>query len=60
MSGRKTHHTVRGMADDGGSHRPRRSKLHAESENDEMSCVHLIVICTKALVDFFRGFVTGW
>ncbi len=60
MSGRKTRHKVRKLADNGVRHRPRRSKLHGESGNNEISCVHVIVICTKALVDFFRGYATGW
>jgi len=60
MSGRTTRYMMRRLAEDDMRNRPRRSTLPAESENDEMSCVHLIVICTKELVDFFRGFVTGW
>ena len=60
LSGRKMRGMPGRLGDDGIRYRSMRAKLHAESENDEMSCVYLIRICTKAVGDFFRGVLTGW
>jgi hypothetical protein len=48
------------LGDDGLRHRSTKAKLHSKFDNDEMSYVYVIGICTKAVVDFFRGVLSGW
>jgi hypothetical protein len=55
----KTRHMMQRMTDDSESYRPKRSNLHAESGDNEMSCVQLIMIFTNTLMNFFRGLATG-
>jgi hypothetical protein len=57
ISGIKTRHMMQRMTEDGGSYRPKRS--NAESGDNEMSCMHLIMIFKNTVVDFFCGFATG-
>jgi len=60
-SSRRDARGIRGrLGDDGLRHRSTKAKLHSEFDNDEMSCVYVIGICTKAVVDFFRGVLSGW
>ena len=41
------------LGDDGVRYRSTKAKLHSKFDNDEMSYVYMIGICTKAVVDFF-------
>jgi hypothetical protein len=60
-SSRRDAHHMRGrLGDDGVRHRSTKAKLHSEFDNDETSCVYVIGICTKAIVDFFWGVLSGW
>jgi hypothetical protein len=60
LSGREMRGKRGRLGDDGIRYRSTRAKLHDEFENDETCCVYFIEICTKAVVDFFRGVLTGW
>jgi hypothetical protein len=60
LPGRETRGMRGRLGDDRIRYRSTRAKLHDEFENDEMCCVYFIGICTKAVVDFFRGVLTGW
>ena len=60
-SSRRDARGIRGrLGDDGVRHRSTKAKLHSEFDIDEMSYVYVIGICTKAVVDFFRGVLSGW
>jgi len=48
------------LGDDGVRHRSTRAKLHGEVDNDEMTCIDVIEIGTKAVVNFFWGVLTCW
>jgi len=61
--GTKTSHgrNARGMQDrlgDSGRHRLTKAKSDGFDYN-EMSCVDVIGMCIKAVVDYFRGVLTG-
>jgi hypothetical protein len=51
---------MRGRLGDDIRHRSLRAKLYSEFDNDEMSCVCVIRIYRKAVVDFFRGIFSSW
>jgi hypothetical protein len=40
-------------------HRLTKAKLYNEFDNNEMSYVYIIRICTKAVMDFFQGVLSG-
>lgn len=53
--------SIRGrLGDDSLRHRSTKAKLHSKFDNNEMSCVYVIGICTKAVVDFFQGVLSSW
>jgi hypothetical protein len=55
--GRKTRHMIRRMADDNENYKLKKLKIYTEFDNDEKNCVYLIIIYTKAFVNFCRNFI---
>jgi hypothetical protein len=47
------------LGDNGLRHKSTKAKLHSKFDNNEMSYVYVIGICTKAVVDFFQGVLSG-